>query len=153
MTATHRGDPSCCLWTRLCSCLATSELAAGPRWWRARMVEPSREELARAFAALTPFVAAYGLPVNPEELEEMAYAVLAHVASSEALVEIHDAVERQIAEAHPALIVDRASVWVPRQECLVRLRRVRGQIHRVGMGRAAQLDRDPDPVSGRRRLL
>jgi hypothetical protein len=76
------------------------------------MVEPSREELGRAHAALIPFVAAYGLPVNPEELDEMAYAVLAHAVSRETLVEVHDAVKRQIAEAHPALVIDRASVWV-----------------------------------------
>jgi hypothetical protein len=41
-----------------------------------RAVTP--EQIERGSAALAPFVQAWGLPLNPENLDEMAYAVLVH---------------------------------------------------------------------------
>jgi hypothetical protein len=76
------------------------------------MAEPTRDELARAHAALIPFVAAYGLPLNPEELDEMAYAVVRHATSTATLDEIHEQVRRQIAEAHPSITPHRPHVWI-----------------------------------------
>lgn len=53
----------------------------------------------RGSAALTPFVDAWKLPLNPEDLDEMAYAVLAHALSIENPDRIIAAVQEQIAEA------------------------------------------------------
>ena len=52
----------------------------------------------RATTALVPFVRAYGLPVNPEDLEVMAYAVLRYADSADELPEIARAVEELIAD-------------------------------------------------------
>ena len=52
----------------------------------------------RAVTALVPFVDAFGLPVNPEELEVMAYAVLRFADSAEELPAIARAVELLIAD-------------------------------------------------------
>jgi hypothetical protein len=52
----------------------------------------------RAETALVPFVRAFELPVNPEELELMAYAVLRFASSTEGLAEITQAVEEMIAQ-------------------------------------------------------
>ena len=38
----------------------------------------TREQIERGFAALIPFVQAWNLPLNPENLDELAYAVLTH---------------------------------------------------------------------------
>jgi hypothetical protein len=40
--------------------------------------EPTREQIERGSSALVPFVQAWNLRLNPEELDEMAYAVLKH---------------------------------------------------------------------------
>jgi hypothetical protein len=40
------------------------------------MTEPTRQEMLRALTALGPFVRRWGLPLNPEDMEELAYAVL-----------------------------------------------------------------------------
>jgi hypothetical protein len=63
------------------------------------MVEISRDALARAHTALVPFVAAYGLPLNPEDLDELAFAVISHLNTDESLQDIYDSVQRQIGEA------------------------------------------------------
>lgn len=59
-------------------------------------------QLERAVTALVPFVQEWDLPLNPEELHEMAYAVLQHgvdaPASEDDYVEIDRAVREQIAE-------------------------------------------------------
>jgi hypothetical protein len=40
--------------------------------------EPTPEQVERGTTALVPFVQEWGLPLNPENLDEMAYAVLKH---------------------------------------------------------------------------
>ena len=42
------------------------------------MSEPTPEQTERGSSALVPFEQAWRLPLNPEELDEMAYAVLKH---------------------------------------------------------------------------
>jgi hypothetical protein len=60
------------------------------------MSEPTRDELVRAVTALVPFVRRWRLSVNPEDLEELAYAVLRHARSDAGPEEIVAAVEQQI---------------------------------------------------------
>lgn len=62
------------------------------------MTEPSEESMLRAETALVPFVRAFGLPVNPEDLELMAYAVLKFANSAEELSDIAQAVEKMITD-------------------------------------------------------
>lgn len=64
----------------------------------AMMTEPSREEMFRAVTALGPFVRRWGLPLNPEDMDELAYAVLRHASSNDDLDTITAAVEEQINE-------------------------------------------------------
>jgi hypothetical protein len=40
--------------------------------------EPTPEQIERGTTALVPFVQQWGLPLNPENLDEMVYAVLKH---------------------------------------------------------------------------
>ncbi len=57
--------------------------------------------------ALSPFVTAYGLPLNPEDLEEMVYAVLKHAAGLGPVEQIIEAVNKQIDSAtavHAAMV-------------------------------------------------
>lgn len=60
--------------------------------------QPTEEEVFRAVAALVPFVHAWQLPLNPEELHEMAWAVLFHAHSDGPLAEIGDEVGIQLVE-------------------------------------------------------
>jgi hypothetical protein len=60
--------------------------------------EPTPEELQRAKAALIPFVHAWNLPLNPEDLDLIAYAVLFHRESDTTLADIQGAVDRLIEE-------------------------------------------------------
>jgi hypothetical protein len=62
------------------------------------MTEPSREEMFRAMTALGPFVRRWGLPLNPEDMEELAYAVLRHARSNDDPDTITAAVDEQINE-------------------------------------------------------
>jgi hypothetical protein len=62
------------------------------------MAEPSEDSIRRAETALLPFVQAFGLPVNPEDLELMAYAVLRYANSTEELQDVAAAVEELIAD-------------------------------------------------------
>jgi hypothetical protein len=62
------------------------------------MTEPTEQELCRAVAALEPFVRRWGLPLNPEDMDELAYAVLRHARSNDNLEAITTAVEGQIDE-------------------------------------------------------
>lgn len=62
------------------------------------MTEPTRQEMLRAVTALGPFVRRWGLPLNPEDMEELAYAVLRHARSNDDLDTIIAAVDDQINE-------------------------------------------------------
>ena len=64
------------------------------------MSDPTPEQMERAVTALLPFVTEWGLSLNPEDLHEIAYAVVAHFDSSASHEEILAAVEHQLAEAH-----------------------------------------------------
>jgi hypothetical protein len=69
-------------------------------------MQPTREQIERGAAALVPFVETWGLPLNPENLDELAYAVLVHHDSAATGDEIDAAVRRQIEDAqggHPPL--------------------------------------------------
>jgi hypothetical protein len=57
------------------------------------MKRPTEGEIERAVTALVPYVQEWGLPLNPEDLQAMAVAVLMHTHSDETLEEI-DAAER-----------------------------------------------------------
>jgi hypothetical protein len=61
-------------------------------------MEPTREQIEKGAGALAYFVAPWGFPLNPEELEELAYAVLVHHDSTASWDQIRAAVEEQIAE-------------------------------------------------------
>ncbi len=76
------------------------------------MEESARAEMQRAIAALIPFVGAYRLPVNPEELEGMSYAVLRHARSTMSPPEIGESVQHQIEQAHPGIADYRTHVWI-----------------------------------------
>ena len=56
-------------------------------------MEPTPEQMDRAVVALFPYVEAWRLSLNPEELYELAGAVLTHFDSAAAFEEI-DAAER-----------------------------------------------------------
>jgi hypothetical protein len=56
-------------------------------------MKPTPEQMDRAVAALVPYVGAWGLSLNPEELHELAGAVLTHF-DSDASFDAIDAAER-----------------------------------------------------------
>ncbi|WP_157641101.1 hypothetical protein [Longispora albida] len=60
--------------------------------------ELSRLELRRATVALGAFVRRWNLPLNPEDADEVAYALLLHARSAHTDPEIVAAVEAQIEE-------------------------------------------------------
>jgi hypothetical protein len=62
-------------------------------------VEPTEAQLERAVTALVPFVQEWRLSLNPEDLEEMAYAVLTHANTDLTDEAIDAAVRAQIEEA------------------------------------------------------
>jgi hypothetical protein len=65
--------------------------------------EPTPEQIERGSSALVPFVQVWNLPLNPENLDEMVYAVLKHgrktgpIADAE-YEEIDRAVRAQLGE-------------------------------------------------------
>jgi hypothetical protein len=61
-------------------------------------MEIPSEDFERGLAAILPFVAAWNLPVNPEDLEEIVYAVLLHARSDRSFEEIDTEVRQQLAE-------------------------------------------------------
>jgi hypothetical protein len=64
------------------------------RWCDAALaMKPTPEQMDRAVAALVPYVGAWGLSLNPEELHELAGAVLTHF-DSDASFDAIDAAER-----------------------------------------------------------
>jgi hypothetical protein len=73
---------------------------AGARQDIPRLLDGVRDQQRRerAVTALVPFVMKWRLPVNPEDLEEMAYAVLARADSTETHEEIGLAVRHQLAD-------------------------------------------------------
>ena len=62
------------------------------------MSEPSAKSVQRAVAALMPFQHTYRLPVNPEDLVAMAYAVLRFANSTKSLSENVEAAEGLVAD-------------------------------------------------------
>jgi hypothetical protein len=62
------------------------------------MSEPTRQEMFRAIAALGPFVRRWNLPLNPEDMDEIAYAVLRHAHTDQDVQTIQALVEQQINE-------------------------------------------------------
>lgn len=62
------------------------------------MSEPTANELFRAVSALIPFIRRWQLPLNPEDAEEVAYAVLLHAHSNTPPDQIAIAVEHQIGQ-------------------------------------------------------
>ena len=72
--------------------------AEGPRYDAAIIVnipamKPTPEQMDRAVAALLPYVQEWNLPLNPEDLYELAGAVLTHFDSADSFDAI-DAAER-----------------------------------------------------------
>lgn len=65
-------------------------------------MEPTREQLDRATAALIPFVQEWKLPLNPEDLDELAFAVLRHHDSDASYEEIQAAAREQIERVNAA---------------------------------------------------
>jgi len=61
-------------------------------------MEPTREQVEKGAAALTPFVTEWRLALAPEDLDELAYAVLVHHDSGGSSEDIDRAVREQIAE-------------------------------------------------------
>ncbi len=59
-------------------------------------MEPTPEQVERVAGALFPFVEAWKLSLNPEDLAEIAYAVLLHHDSHASWDEIDAAVRAQI---------------------------------------------------------
>jgi hypothetical protein len=59
-------------------------------------VEPTPEQVERATGALVPFVREWNLSLNPEDLAEIAYAVLSHHDSDAGWDEIEAAVRAQL---------------------------------------------------------
>jgi len=62
------------------------------------MSEPTRQEMFRAVAALGPFVRRWNLPLNPEDMDEIAYALLRHAHGDEDVHSVQALVEQQINE-------------------------------------------------------
>jgi hypothetical protein len=62
-------------------------------------VSPTLEQVERGAGALLPFVQEWNLPLNPEDLHELAYAVLVHHDSDASWDEIDAAVRAQIADS------------------------------------------------------
>ena len=60
------------------------------------MSEPTAAALFRAVTALTPFTRRWQLPLNPEDAEEVAYAVMLHARSDAPPDQIAMTVEQQI---------------------------------------------------------
>lgn len=67
------------------------------------MPTPSNRQVERGAAALLPFVHDWNLPLNPEHLYEIAYAVLVHSDGETSFEEIDAAVRAQIHEANERL--------------------------------------------------
>lgn len=63
-----------------------------------RSWEPTKQEAEKGTAALVPFVQAWKLPLNPEDLDEIVYAVLRWARSEASYEEIEQAVNEQIAD-------------------------------------------------------
>jgi hypothetical protein len=62
-------------------------------------VNPTLEQVERGAGALLPFVQEWNLPLNPEDLDELAYAVLVHHDSEASRDEVEAAVRAQIADS------------------------------------------------------
>ena len=79
-------------------------------------MEPTPEQVERASGALVPFVQEWKLSLNPEDLAEIAYAVLIHHDSEASWDEIDAAVRAQIEDhRRQAEAMSRAMSDEPRQ--------------------------------------
>ena len=79
-------------------------------------MEPTTEQVERASGALVPFVQEWKLSLNPEDLAEIAYAVLIHHDSEASWDEIDAAVRAQIEDhRRQAEAMSRAMSDEPRQ--------------------------------------
>jgi hypothetical protein len=63
-----------------------------------QVADVTPEQIERATGALLPFVKEWNLALNPEDLAEIAFAVLKHYDSGESWDQIHAAVYAQIEE-------------------------------------------------------
>jgi hypothetical protein len=63
-----------------------------------RPVKPTPEQMERAATALVPYVNEWDLPLNPEDLYELAGAVLTHFDGTATLDEIERAERARIAQ-------------------------------------------------------
>jgi len=61
------------------------------------MAEPTEEQIHRGVEALIPIREQWNLPLNPEDLELMAYVVLLYALGSESSEAIRTGVEDQLA--------------------------------------------------------
>lgn len=78
--------------------------------------EPSPHEVERGVAALVPFVRAWSLPLNPENLDLLAYAVLRHARSSLPLDEVREFCVHRIC-ARVGRRRGHRAVWLRRRGC------------------------------------
>lgn len=67
--------------------------------------KPTEAEMTKGVVALVPFVSAWNLPLNPEDLHELAYAVLVHargpeLSGNDADMAIIEAAVREQIEEH-----------------------------------------------------
>jgi len=73
--------------------------AAATRFGTLRDIELTPAQMDKAVTALLPFVHEWRLSLNPEDLHELAYAVLMHFDSEAPFEAIDAAVRDQIADA------------------------------------------------------
>lgn len=72
----------------------------------------TREQIERGAAALVPFVQAWNLPLNPEDLDEIAYAVLTHGQKRRPLNPAEwDAIDRAVREQLEEIARSRAELY------------------------------------------
>lgn len=81
------------------------------------MTKPDEHQMQRAAAALHPFVRRWNLPLNPEDMDEITYAILLHARSDADIDDVVEAVEKQIDEHEAAArrMLDAMQVQIDRQ--------------------------------------
>jgi hypothetical protein len=62
------------------------------------VTEPSEDEMRRGATAFMPFHHAFNLPINPEDIDAIVYAVLLHARSDAPLEEVYRAAQELTAE-------------------------------------------------------
>jgi hypothetical protein len=76
-------------------------------------LEPTEAEVFKYHAVLLPFVQEYRLPLNPEDLDLMAHALLRYGRSDASYEEIDQVVRREIAEHFAAADQMNNERWRP----------------------------------------